>query len=654
MTPESTVRRDIQLLRGIAVLFVVIYHADLGILNRGYLGVDVFFVISGFLITKIILQGLDSNNFSFRHFYMRRAKRLLPALYSTLFITATFAYWMLTPAQLSDFIAQFIGAVTFSANMVLPTQISYFADEVATKPLLHIWSLSLEEQYYFAIPLVLFFVPRPWRLWTLALLLVVSLVWCISWVTASGPPPFLWRLGDASISDWAFFLFPTRAWELLAGSICAWIMLNRRTVLIWPAIKWASLGTIIIIAFWGVDPVHPRSDAIIVVFASALLVLGNDKWLPDSIYFRSVEKIGDWSYSIYLVHWPIFVFAFLGYVEHVPSVISFALIGLSIGVGYLQYRFIETPFRSHWHHPQGYIWRRVAGASVVLLAIPLAVLAHSSLTGNAPDSSQDIRRVNYGLSKSCTSSFDGESLKPGCIQGKTPTLAVWGDSYAMHLVPGLSQRNMAIVQLTRSVCGPFVGLAPMYGPRYNESWAHECIDHNGKAVSFIEQTDSITHVVMSSHFGQYFGTQAERFLLGEATVQKDRNIAESHLVKTIERLRAAGKTPILVSPPPRSGFNIGSCLEREDLGLLVWRPRCEVNLSDYLDHDKEINGSLLRIGKETGIDIIWIKDLTCEAGRCAARFNDKYLYRDDGHLAVDGSIELFGSMYFGAPPPWRH
>ena len=149
-------RQDIQLLRGIAVLLVVIFHANLGIVNHGYLGVDVFFVISGFLITTIILNDLNTNTFSFGAFYLRRAKRLLPALYCTLAITALLSYWFISPSQWNDFIAQLVGALTFSSNIVLPTQVGYFESSAEGKPLLHIWSLSLEEQYYFFLPLVLF------------------------------------------------------------------------------------------------------------------------------------------------------------------------------------------------------------------------------------------------------------------------------------------------------------------------------------------------------------------------------------------------------------------------------------------------------------------------------------------------------------------
>ena len=171
-------RHDIQFLRGIAVLVVVLYHAKVLPVRGGFLGVDVFFVISGFLITKIILRDLDNGTFFFKQFYIRRAKRLLPAAYSTLIFTTLLGYAFLTRTQWNDYIDQLIGAVTFTANLVLPFQTGYFEASGESKPLLHIWSLSLEEQYYFFMPLFLFCLPKRWRGWFLSASIIASFLLC--------------------------------------------------------------------------------------------------------------------------------------------------------------------------------------------------------------------------------------------------------------------------------------------------------------------------------------------------------------------------------------------------------------------------------------------------------------------------------------------
>jgi len=162
-------------LRGLAVLVVVLYHSDLGLLSQGYLGVDVFFVLSGFLITSIILKALDSNNFLFSEFYLRRAKRLLPALYSTLLFTTLLSLAFLTNQQWIEYLDQLNGALTFTANMVLPSQTGYFESASEGKPLLHIWSLSLEEQYYFLLPIALYILPKNYRLIGISTFAILSL-----------------------------------------------------------------------------------------------------------------------------------------------------------------------------------------------------------------------------------------------------------------------------------------------------------------------------------------------------------------------------------------------------------------------------------------------------------------------------------------------
>lgn len=178
--PNATLpRQDIQLLRGVAVLAVLLYHSKLVPVAGGYLGVDIFFVISGFLITKNIVTDISLKKFSFLDFYSRRARRLLPAAYFTLVVTTLLASKILTEERWSDYIAQLLGTVTFTANFALSRQTGYFETAAETKPLLHMWSLSVEEQYYFLAPLVLALLRPRWRVAALLMLALVSFTLCV-------------------------------------------------------------------------------------------------------------------------------------------------------------------------------------------------------------------------------------------------------------------------------------------------------------------------------------------------------------------------------------------------------------------------------------------------------------------------------------------
>lgn len=638
---QGSMRRDIQLLRGIAVLVVVFFHSAVGYFENGYLGVDVFFVVSGFLITTIILNGLDNNTFSFSEFYLRRAKRLLPALYSTLLFTTLLAYFFITPSQIEDYINQLIGAISFSSNMVLPTQTGYFESESEGKPLLHIWSLSLEEQYYFTLPLLLFLIPQKTRIITLIGLCVISFVWCVAWSSSpNGMTPLLWRISDSTIGEWAFFLFPTRAWELLVGSLCAWIMINK-PINIPPYLKFSSVIVILFMTCISIDSIHPRGDALIVVLSTAIILLGSDGWLPKNSIIYAIERIGDWSYSIYLVHWPLFSFAFLSYVADVPIEIKIMLIFLSLLLGFIQYKYVELPFRFGWREKQKVTWRKFGFATMLVMLLPVP-LAFGTFSNHISDY-EFIRRTNYGLSPKCDQWIMDKDIPSECQTSSDPTVAVWGDSYAMHLVPGLLELNKKVAQFTKSTCGPILGIAPV-SDKYKPDWGEKCIKYNNDAFELIVKNKTIDAVIMSSALGQYFDSTSRKFLVDGQVIEDDGSYVEEMFVKTIEKLIDNNKTPIIFSPPPRDGSNVGECLEREATNSIIFKESCNIKISEYQEKNKKIINRLKSVAKRTGVNIVWIPDLICDDEICLTKKDDVFLYRDAGHLSIEGSKNILGEI----------
>lgn len=588
------------------------------------------------MITTIILKQLENSQFSFSQFYLRRAKRLLPALYCTLAFTTLGSLLLLTTLQWQEYLNQLISALTFTENMLLPSQTGYFESTSEGKPLLHIWSLSLEEQYYFVLPISLYFLSKKYRLYGLSLLLIVSLCWCMAWVYSNNQAaPLLWRIAEATKSEWAFYLLFTRGWELLAGSICAWFMLYKPGLDVPVLIKFMSLICIFVVCSFSINSEHPSIESIVVVLATTTILIGQKNWLPSHALIHLLEKVGDWSYSVYLVHWPLFAFAFLAYVGDVPIHVKIALLIASFLLGYLQYRYVELPFRVGKLSNIFATWKAIIASTLLFLTMPILSVYG---TKNTSDPFSDIRRVNQGLGKGCDGSFDNKSvLKPDCMADDAPDVVVWGDSYAMHLIPGLLIRNPNLAQLTKSACGPLIGLAPIIG-KYDSVSAKSCLRFNENAFDYIKSTPSITHVVLSSNLSIYLDLSKGDYLSHEGIVEANRETLIKAFTDTIVKLQALGLKTIVVSPPPIAGFDIGECLERKYGPALLLRDSCNIKYSTYQVYQKRVNDTLTEIEKVS--KVVWLKDILCKGKTCMTEMEKTFIYRDSGHLSIDGSVQI--------------
>lgn len=356
-------RREIDGLRAVAVMPVLFSHAGFAFFSGGFVGVDIFFVISGYLITKIILGEIEQNRFSIAKFYERRARRILPASFLVMLCTIPAAWLLIGVDGLQNYGQSVVATTLFSNNILLAITSGYWDLESQFKPLLHTWTLGVEEQYYFVVPLFLLLVYR------------ISPAWVRLAIVAIGLLSFalcLWMLGPYPAET--FYLLPTRAWELAVGGYIATL---RWTVPERSATALSSLGLIMIVAsivsFDETTP-FPSAYTLLPVIGSALvLVFATNGPVHMLLATRPMVFIGLISYSVYLWHQPLFAFARIASTEPPTKSVYAALILVTILMAYLSWRFVEAPFRDRSRTSIKTLWLTLTPVAAILVGTGLAM-----------------------------------------------------------------------------------------------------------------------------------------------------------------------------------------------------------------------------------------------------------------------------------------
>ncbi|WP_243369664.1 acyltransferase family protein [Microvirga solisilvae] len=631
-------RGDIQALRGWAVALVVVEHAKIGLLPQGYLGVDVFFVISGFLITGILARSIEAGTFNFKDFYFRRARRILPAAYVTIVLTALAAIWFLTSVEINDFKAQVLGAVTFSINFVLWSQTDYFAVEADLKPLLHMWSLAIEEQYYILLPALMMLTPvRYWRA-MMGSLFVVSLALCI-----------VWARYDAT---GAFYMLPTRAWELAIGSLGAiYVKQAQKYAPVWRVLYWPALATLIVLPAISVDLPHPGVPAIAVCLATLVILLARNESLAATLPGRALAKVGDISYSLYLVHWPIMVFTFAAYLGEPPLSVRVAVIALSGLCAVLMYLLIETPARTAFQKPSWPFATATLTASVftVLVSVGASAYARSEI-----DFSK-VRAANHGLNKACD--YSGKPFKPKeeCQTSREPKILVWGDSFAMHLVPGIvSETKQGLVQASFSTCAALLGLSRKRNDIANpERWARSCISFNQEVLKYLEATPSIETVVLGNQWRPIVNDSMQILSMGEKSKlvahKAGIDLAVESFGKTVAAIKQLGKKVVVFGPPPSYGVDFSVCVERMMTNkVILGSSDCRLDRRKAFEVDANVNTFLDRIARGHSVIVVRMADVLCTEDKCETILDGISVYSDSVHLSHAGSIAVMKRLHINS------
>lgn len=625
-------RREIDGLRAVAVLPVILFHGGITTFSGGFIGVDVFFVISGYLITTIIYAELREDRFSILTFYERRARRILPALVFVCFVCLPFAVMWMIPSSQEDFARSLVSVFLFGSNFYFWRATDYFASDAEEAPLLHTWSLAVEEQYYLIFPLVLIVLLRLGPRTTIGLLVLAT-------------------LGSLALADYAswhypranFYLLPTRAWELLSGSLCAFVLWRRGPL----CNEWlAAIGLAAILAsilLFEETTRFPSLYAVFPVLGTVLIILFATEGtiVARILSTKVIVAIGLVSYSAYLWHQPLFAFARIRVGEE-PVWMMLGLSVLALILAAFSWRFVEQPFR---RGPTGdgarartRVFIAAGFSSIAFIAIGLS---GTSKDGLAWGLFNDHERTTYldqqlepvhGLAKECGPATLGAAL---CQTGPDPMILVWGDSFAQHIVPAVltaTDGRLPIAQLTLPRCGPFADTAP-YTADLGLVWSRSCARFNNDVLEWLRATPSVQQVVLSSPFRAYVSEDWQVLHDGELK-RSSIDLAVKLFRATLQEIEAMGKSPIVVSPTPQSGINIGRCL-----AMRAWTggepSRCDFNLAEATDITSTAMDFIDRIAMEH--TVVRLPELMCPYGICRTIRGETFMYFDSAHLTDGGS-----------------
>lgn len=651
-TSTATYRPDIDGMRAIAILSVILYHAGITALPGGFTGVDIFFVISGYLIGGHIFSEIRAERFSFTRFYQRRVKRILPAFYLVLCLTFGFGLILLSPIELADYSKSAIAAVFSASNVHFLRYSNYFQQSSELNPLLMTWSLGVEEQFYLVIPLLMLAAAKLRR----GVLLPAILATCVLSFL------FAWRLVYVA-PDRAFFLLPSRAWELGVG--VAWAVaetMHSRTLI--PA-RWAwavslcGIGAMLapIFLLKSTTP-FPGPSAAGSVLGTALLIGSPSSWINRRILSLPwLVFIGKVSYSWYLWHWPVMAFLRVASGGPLRPAAGAVAVGLSFVLAILSYYLIEQPFRKSSLAPIP-LFARYAGVGLALVVVLAFVWKDGGLPARFPELLQEHAEVpsncivDYGrstpdLSGRCYETFD-----------RSASVALWGDSHSAALAPALraevASRGYHFIEFSKSSCLPLVGVAK-YVPQH-PSVVEECIEFNRTVLNMIVSDSRIQTVILA-------GRWSDPFLEGNGEPLLNASLAGAHrrpppsaehslfvdaLSKSISALEAAGKRVVLVEDVPNFDFDPLCSLRTTQIPirrmLASWMTQGNYTpglaRASFADAVEQSDGALETVHRRfQNTELIDLRPMFCdESGMCAYMHGGRLLYSDGQHLTADGAF----------------
>jgi peptidoglycan/LPS O-acetylase OafA/YrhL len=630
MFSEAKYRRDIQVLRGLAVLAVVLFHAEESYFPLGYLGVDVFFVISGFVVTPLILRiftdqanrgGRLSN---LRYFYLRRFYRLAPALAVVLTISAITIFLLGPTADHQRFARQGIATLLLAGNVgAYKYSGDYFSPN--PNPLVHTWSLSVEEQIYLFLPIILILILRNRKSLKKITAFVLGVISAVSFVSFLYPAilHLLYsRVGIAIATQFSFYSPIDRIWQFTAGGL-AYLLLDRYHNRVRKIPKGVQLLTVIAVAMILFGPLHMnlKVSSVLASFIAVIVILFKSLDVLPDFLIKKLEWVGDRSYSIYLVHMPLLYVAKFSPVTQIGSrenriIQSTIAVVASILLGSLSYSKIENRFRNNGKSRTIGI-NAISFALILTLVTPLVffVSMDRGVKNQYWGLDRSIQQPPYAGALDLKCARDSENGPP-CIYtttGATKTVLLIGDSHA-------GQISQAIVDAAQSTTWNAVvwthsGCHVQFQRSISEQVSDNCIDVNNLMKKWVEENRPDAIIV-------------SQFVHSDSS-QNDLRDALTTLRLIVPNILLIGNNPIF---PDAKDFMVG-----RPIVMSAYKPPKSFQQSIMQTVDKNAYDLLANWGRSNGIFTISFDSLFCEKGVCS-RYSDKgWLYRDDNHFSVVGA-----------------
>jgi len=624
-------RAEIDGLRALALLPVILFHGGFERFSGGYIGVDVFFVISGYLITTIIISDISEGKFSIINFYERRARRILPALFFVMLICLPFAWFLLTPSDLKDFGQSYIAVSTFSSNILFWWEKDYFSNASELTPLLHTWSLAVEEQYYIFFPLFLIIFWKfgiKWVLILLAIIFLISLSIAICGTQYSTRP---------KIISGSFFLLPTRGWELLIGVFAGFYLKYKTHFKSYFANQILSLlgfGMIVYsIYFFDKTTPFPSLYSLVPTIGTLLLILCAvpNTFMHKFLSLKIIVGIGLISYSTYLWHQPLLAFSrqyFLGIT--LPTHLVFALCIGSLFLGWFNWYFIEKPFRKKNNIKKENIFIFSSLAICIFIVIGLLFHIKDGYDDRIPNEFKE--SFNKKELKICNFNFLSKNFKSDNFN-KCMLLAdvfLVGDSHAAALSYSLANElkliNKKLITITHEGCLPLPGVIGLKSPQ-------SCSDY----INFLHKRVFVNNnfVVLSARWRFYI--EGTRYDNGEGGVEPGGNFRlslinkdehsdiVSYLKNRVKQINKKVKL-VIINQIPEVGINVPNWYSRTKKILTH-------SYKEYLMQNNLVNNIFNNID---GLKIINSDELVCnrETLRCSTKIGSNLLYFDDDHPSL--------------------